>query len=108
MAHDSKREFQSILGPALETAVWMWRIEMAHLSIDRLIAIAKECAAGDLGISYLGDVLQFYQKGRTRLAFNALAKGIAAASLVDRADNWEDRVARLDASFAQARREGYG
>jgi hypothetical protein len=98
---------KTVLGPTLQLAVWMWRMELAHLRPETLQSIARECSGGDQGIAYLGDVLQHKVKGKTSMAFNALAKGMAAASLVNRDDDWEARIAQLDASFSDAQKAGF-
>lgn len=66
---------QELLLIALDAAVPLWIFELQRLPLEEILRIAHECA--DI-VASQGDVIQFRVKGKTGLAFNALAKGLAA------------------------------
>ena len=67
------------LGPALSAAVPLYILSMTSLTDDERITLARECSQV---IASHGDDIMFrsHKKGKTAQAFDALARGLAAAA----------------------------
>lgn len=63
-----------LLMVTLECAVPLHIFELQRLPWEVVERIAKECGQT---VAEKGDVIQFYEKGKTGPAFNALARGLA-------------------------------